>query len=145
MDRGRSRRAVLAAVGVGAAGSLAGCTSREEDGAVQDGEATVIMTDEPSFDPPVVEVGIGDAVVWENAGSRPQTVTAYGDGVPTQSEYFASGGIGSEVGARILYPVAGGLSRGERYGNTFEASGTYRYFSIPAEDQGMTGRVVVRT
>lgn len=101
------------------------------------------MTDGPAFDPEHVEVATGDRVVWRNAGSRPQTVTAYEDRVPSLRAYFASGGFGREISARIAYPLRGGVRAGERYGHTFEVPGDYAYFSIPNEGAGMTGTVRV--
>lgn len=141
-----SRRRFLASVGsVGAVG-LAGCTagsSEDGDEDVPPADATVRMTDDFSFDPEVVRIDVGETVVWENTSQARQSVTAYEDEIPAQSEYFASSGAGRELMARIQYPYVGGLNTSDRYRNTFEMAGTYEYFSIPWEDRGMIGTVVV--
>lgn len=147
MEPVSSRREFLVAVGASSAAGLAGCTAdgdgrggRDER---TDGDATVYMTAEYAFEPERVEIDVGETVVWENGAPPRQSVTAYEDEIPALSEYFASGGSGREVVARILYPFVGGLNQGDRYRNTFEVAGTYRYFSIPSEERGMKGTVVV--
>ena len=143
--RGNSRRWFLAHLGATGVIGLAGCAGRSDDSnvAVRPGDVRVRLTGEPRFEPAEVTVESGDAVVWENEGTAPQSVTAYEDNIPITSEYFASGDFSREVAARILYPIVGALTRGEQYRHTFEVSGTYLYFSIPREDRGMQGTVIV--
>lgn len=137
------RRRLIATIGaVGLTGCVGGA-DEEREADRPDPDVLVRITDEYTFDPDVVEVDVGETVTWRNTWSRIQTVTAYEDEIPTQTEYFASGGSGREVTARILYPLVGGLSQGEKYSNTFEVPGTYRYFSIPSEGRGMSGTVIV--
>lgn len=135
---------MLRRLGVAGTMALAGCLdSSREDGAGTAGDVDVRMTDDPAFDPDHLEVATGDRVVWRNVGSRPQTVTAYEDRVPSLQAYFASGGFGREVSARVAYPLRGGVRAGERFDHTFAMPGSYGYFSIPHEGAGMTGTVLV--
>ncbi|SNR66448.1 cupredoxin domain-containing protein [Halorubrum vacuolatum] len=142
-----SRRRVLGGcLGVG----TAGCTSRRDGGDVEaDTEGTdtvasrVTVDEDHGFVPGTIEIAVGDTVEWKNTGSRTQTVTAYDSGVPEPSAYFASGGSGRELTARVTYPFVGGLATNETYANTFERRGSYEYFSIPTEDDGTTGTVRV--
>lgn len=138
-----SRRRVLAGLCAGLAGAT-GCLGRSgRGGTPPTGDATVRLTGADRFDPETVSIRAGERVGWTHEGTRPQTVTAYEDRIPRLADYFASGGVGREVTARMLYPLVGGLTRGERYSHTFDVPGTYRYFSIPTESAGMTGTVVV--
>lgn len=139
-----SRREFLCGCGVAGITGLTGCLGHS--GAATEfpsGDVTVRMTPTPAFEPVRVMITTGETVVWTNDGSRPQSVTAYEDEVPSLRAYFASGGFGREVIARALYPLKGAIYAGEYYAHTFETPGTYGYFSIPAESEGMTGTVVV--
>lgn len=144
MGRDRSRRrfiAQLGAVGIaGVSGCLGDSTGRSD---LPRGDVTVRMTPEESFDPAMVRVSTGETVVWINRGTSPQTVTAYEDAVPSLRAYFASGGFGREITARILYPLKGMIRAGAGYAHRFEVPGRYRYFSIPSEHEGMIGTVQV--
>lgn len=148
MTASRSRRRFLAAAGAIGTALTAGCTGgdeaeRDEDGTGPSPAATVRMTADLRFDPETVEVTVGDTVEWENTAGPRQSVTAYEDRIPAYTEYFASADVGREIVARIIYPFSGGLNRGDRYRNTFAMAGSYHYFSIPSEGDGMTGTVVV--
>lgn len=142
-----TRRTVLTASTTVGAAIFPGCTSfnSEEDneGPPPKADQVIHLRDEPMFDPKTVEIRQGDTIVWVNSGSRRGSVTAYEDSVPSFSAYFASGDFGREVTARISYPFLGGLSHGDRYWHTFDVAGQYRYFSIPAESEGMTGTILV--
>ena len=140
-----SRRRFLGAVGVVGATGLAGCSAdrEESDPEGPPPDVTVRMTESLRFDPETVEVGVGDTVEWVYTAAPRQSVTAYEERIPAHTEYFASAGVGREVVARVIYPFAGGLNEGDRYRNTFEMAGSYDYFSIPSEGDGMTGTVVV--
>lgn len=141
-----SRRRVLGTVGAAVTVGLAGCTgggTDDDDPDRPDPAVTVRMTEEFKFDPETVEIEVGDTVEWKNDAAPRQSVTAYEDEIPAQTEYFASSGSGREIVARVLYPFVGGLNQNDRYYNTFEMAGTYRYFSIPSEGDSMTGTVVV--
>lgn len=142
----RSRRRFLGAIATVGTVGTAGCAGNESEDTDPEGPpptVTVRMTRDLAFDPEVVEIGVGDTVEWENAAAPRQSVTAYEDEIPAKTEYFASGGSGREIVARILYPYSGGLNRDDRYRNTFEMAGSYRYFSVPSEGDGMTGTVIV--
>lgn len=62
-------------------------------------------------------------------GGIGHSVTAYGDEIPDDAAYFASGGFDSEDAARDAYPDEGNIPGGESYSHTFETAGTYEYFS----------------
>lgn len=101
------------------------------------------MTDDLTFEPATITVSVGETVTWENVGTTGHTVTAFGDEVPTEATYFASGGFDSETAAREAYPE-GAVVGGDSYEHAFEVAGTYGYFCIPHERAGMTGTVEVR-
>lgn len=94
------------------------------------------------FTPKEMTMAVGETVTWEIDGDEAHTVTAYDDGVPEGGTYFASGGFDSEEAA--LDDIAGGLlEAGETYEVTFDEPGTYRYYCIPHEADGMVGTIVV--
>lgn len=133
-----SRRGLLrAATGSGAAGLAA-----SNDVAAQE-TTTVAATDELVFDPAEVQVSPGTTVTWENVGSIDHSVTAYGDDIPDEAEYWATGDFSSESAARDAYPDEGVLAAGDTYEHTFEVEGTHDYFCIPHEQVGMVGTVTV--
>lgn len=100
------------------------------------------MTDSHRFDPEVVTVSVGEKVTWTNDSSEPHTVTAYQNGIPEGASFWASGDASTERAARDA--VEDGLVRaGGTYETSFGAPGTYEYFCIPHESDGMKGRVVV--
>lgn len=134
--------------GSGDGGGTAEDTPTAEDGGT-DGDGgseqtdTVDMTDDLAFVPQQVEVSTGTEVTWENVGSIGHSVTAYGDEIPDEAAYFASGGFESEEAARDAYPDEGNVPGGESYSHTFETAGTYEYFCIPHEMNGMVGTISV--
>jgi plastocyanin len=141
IDRG-TRREFLAAAGATGAAALAGCTALGDAG---ERSFDVGMT-AVAFDPVTVRTTTGGTVVWRNTSSRGHTVTAYGDGIPEDADYFASGGYDSEGAAREAWEsgLGGRLAGGETFEHTFEVPGTYNYVCIPHERQGMVGTVVVK-
>jgi plastocyanin len=94
------------------------------------------------FAPETITVRAGETVTWSNSTDEVHTVTAFDDGVPEGAEYFASGGAPNEDAARDALS-AGLMESGDEFSHTFEQPGTYEYFCIPHEDDGMTGTVVV--
>lgn len=122
-----------------AATASAGCSSVGGS----EGVRVVSMTDGYGFGPGRLTVGSGTTVRWVNDSSVGHTVTAYADRIPTDAQFFASGGFDSERAARN--DVRDGLvPTDEAYEHTFETRGTYEYYCIPHESSGMTGTVVVR-
>lgn len=100
------------------------------------------MTDDFRFDPESVTVAAGTALTFSNTTTAPHSVTAYQDDLPAGAEYFSSGGAESETAARS--DVASVLiTPGQEFELTLDAPGTYRYFCIPHEKQGMRGTIVV--
>jgi plastocyanin len=169
MEDKRTRRTFLAATGSTALGiALAGCagTQASSDGGTPTDRAgtptpeetgsggssgewtetsTVEMTDGLKFEPKRIRVSVGTEVTWENVGSIGHTVTAYEDGIPEGAEYFASGGFDSQQAAKDGYAdgQGGNVPKGESYSHTFETTGTYEYYCIPHEMNGMVGTVKV--
>lgn len=125
--------AALSAVAVAGCSSAGGSTDTRR----------VSMTDDFAYDPERLTLSPGTTVRWVNDGEVGHSVTAYGDGIPADADYFASGGFESERAARN--DIAGGLiDAGDAYEHTFGTTGTHDYFCVPHEGSGMTGRVVVR-
>ena len=122
--------AAIVAIGIG----LGACS--EDDGAV------VRMESGQRFEPEVLTVSVNETVTFVNESRDAHTVTAYEDGLPEGGAYFASGGFERESAARDDL-AEGLLSSGESFEVRFESPGTYRYFCIPHESSGMTGRLVV--
>ncbi|WP_411966025.1 plastocyanin/azurin family copper-binding protein [Haloferax sp. YSMS24] len=168
MSRKRTRRNVLqrlGAAGVAATSiALAGCSSGAPSNGGSEGgggatEATndesgsggsggsqtdvVDMNDELKFAPEAIEVPVGTTVTWENVGSIGHTVTAYEDKIPDGAAYFASGGFDSEQAAIDGYPDEGNVEAGGTYEHTFETKGTYEYYCVPHELNGMVGTIEV--
>lgn len=108
------------------------------------GKKTVDMTDGLKFKPADITVPPGTTVVWKNVGSSGHTVTAYGDKIPKDATYFASGGFNSEEAARKGFQNGkGNIKGGASYQHTVETTGTYEYFCIPHEQAGMKGSIEV--
>ncbi|MFB6137350.1 MAG: plastocyanin/azurin family copper-binding protein [Halobacteriaceae archaeon] len=147
MNSNPTRREAIAGAGALAISvSLAGCGG---DGGGDGGDGggngnTVDMTDQLVFDPDSLTVSVGDTVTWENTSSLGHTVTAYGDKIPEEAEYFASGDYDSEQAARDAYMSSqgGNIPAGETYEHTFEVAGTYDFFCIPHEGS-MKGTITV--
>ncbi|HEV2757898.1 MAG TPA: plastocyanin/azurin family copper-binding protein [Actinomycetota bacterium] len=127
------RRLVVSFV---AALALAGCSGGDA------APGTVEMVEGQRFDPESVTVAPGTTLTFVNESSEAHTVTAYDGGVPDGAPYFSSGGFDSEDAARDSLGDAL-LAEGETYEVTLDEPGTYEYFCIPHEDQGMTGTIVV--
>ncbi len=95
-----------------------------------------------SFTPAEVTVKAGENLEFKNDSGAAHSVTAYDDGVPEGAEYFSSGNFRDEeaaresVGASLIKPD-------DSFELTFDGPGTYRYFCIPHESQGMKGTITV--
>jgi len=100
------------------------------------------MTEENSFSPSEATVKAGENLEFRNDSGAAHSVTAYDDGVPERAEYFSSGNLKDEgaaregVGAALVKPD-------DSFEITFGEPGTYRYFCIPHESQGMKGTITV--
>lgn len=138
-----NRRAFLQkttlATGLGASVGLAGCLTNSDD--------YDVGMQSNAFVPDVIEITVGETVVWRNTGSRNHTVTAYENAIPDDAEYFASGGYESEEAARDGWSSkledSGTMRPEDEYRHTFDVPGKYSYFCIPHEPAGMIGSVVV--
>lgn len=94
------------------------------------------------FTPETTQISSGGVVKWFNDTEEAHTVTAVEDSLPDGAEYFSSGDASSEDEATD--DLAGELIEpGESFEWTFEEPGTYRYYCIPHETDGMVGSVVV--
>ena len=106
---------------------------------------TVEMTDELAYEPKKIQIEAGTTVTFENVGSIGHTVTAYEDEIPDGADYFASGGFDSLQAAKDGYSNGqeGNIPEGESYEVTLETTGTYEYYCIPHEMNGMVGTIKV--
>ena len=95
-----------------------------------------------SYEPASLTVSAGDTISFLNDTEESHTVTAYQDGVPDDGDYFSSGDLASEKAARANLAEAL-VKPGDTYEVTFEEPGTYDYFCIPHEDEGMKGSITV--
>jgi len=104
--------------------------------------ADVQLVEGQRFAPAELTVAAGEEILLESRSPEEHTITAYGDQIPEGADYFASGGASSEDEARS--ELAGGLiGEGEDYAVTLDTPGTYNYFCIPHESQGMKGTITV--
>ncbi|MDQ2071895.1 plastocyanin/azurin family copper-binding protein [Haloarcula sp. NS06] len=167
-----TRRTFVRGLGLAAGVALAGCSSgggsdsggdgdsgSSSDGAdggeteASDGgsgsewteTSTVEMTDELAYEPKKIQVEAGTTVTFENVGSIGHTVTAYENKIPDGADYFASGEFDSEQAAKDGYSNGqeGNVPKGESYEVTLETTGTYEYYCIPHEMNGMAGTIKV--
>lgn len=98
--------------------------------------ATVTMTPDFRFDPAQVTIQRGQTVKWVNQGRAPQTVTA--DPVRAKDKSHAAMPGGAQ-------PFNSGVvNAGGSFSYTFDVAGSYAYFSIPQEQNGMLGSVTVQ-
>ena len=88
----------------------------------QQGRTVTVSMEDNYFDQPDITVEPGTTVTWVQTGQNPHTTTSY-DGL------WDSGIIEGGSGGTFSF--------------TFEEPGTYGYYCIPHEAQGMTGTVTV--
>ncbi|EMA13826.1 plastocyanin/azurin family copper-binding protein [Haloarcula marismortui] len=167
-----TRRTFVRGLGLAAGVALAGCSSGGGSDSGDDGDSgsggdasdggetessdggsgsewtetsTVEMTDELAYEPKKIQVESGTTVTFENVGSIGHTVTAYEDKIPDGADYFASGGFDSLQAAKDGYSNGqeGNIPKGESYEVTLETTGTYEYYCIPHEMNGMVGTIKV--
>jgi len=85
-----------------------------------------------------------DAGDMSRAADEAHSVSAYGDSIPEDASYWASGGFESEEAARTGWDNGeGAVQSGHYYTHTFETTGTHDYFCIPHEGAGMEGSITV--
>ncbi|AAV45429.1 copper-binding plastocyanin like protein [Haloarcula marismortui ATCC 43049] len=167
-----TRRTFVRGLGLAAGVALAGCSSGGGSDSGDDGDSgsggdasdggetessdggsgsewaetsTVEMTDELAYEPKKIQVESGTTVTFENVGSIGHTVTAYEEEIPDGANYFASGGFDSLQAAKDGYSNGqkGNIPKGESYEVTLETTGTYEYYCIPHEMNGMVGTIKV--
>jgi plastocyanin len=124
----------VAAAAAAACLVLSACSS-PEPGAVE-------MVQGQRFDPANITIKAGGTVTWVNESDEAHTVTAYGDEIPEDAPYFASGDASNETEARDSLSE-GLLESGETFEVTLDRPGTYEYYCIPHESSGMKGTIVV--
>jgi plastocyanin len=90
--------------------------------ALAQGQTVTVSMEDNYFDQPNITVEPGTTVTWVQTGQNPHTTTSY-DGL------WDSGIVEGGSGGTFSF--------------TFEEPGTYGYYCIPHEAQGMTGTVTV--
>lgn len=105
-------------------------------------EGDVLLVAGQRFEPSSLTVTSGDTVTFSVDSPDPHTVTAYEEDLPDGTSFFSTGGASSEEEARS--DVASALiTEGDTFEVVLEEPGTYRYFCIPHEAQGMKGSITV--
>lgn len=130
----RAWRAAALAVLVG----LAGCATGADESAMMMapmGPAAVVEMNQGAFLPATVTVRVGDTVEWRNQTYATHTVTADPGLVRNRANVSIPGGAQSFN--------SGDLNRGQSYSRTFTIAGVYRYVSLPSENSGMAGTIIV--
>jgi plastocyanin len=148
-DQGRlSRRGLLAGLALAGAGALVACGGGGSSGGAPAGgaatsgggtasnSATVKMTDANKFDPDTVTITKGGTVTWQNTSTTQHSVTCD----PSKAANKADAQLPS--GAQPF--DSGLLNASATFQQTFNTSGTYKYFCIPHESLGMLGTVIVQ-
>lgn len=103
----------------------------------QAAQVEVKMSDKPPrYEPEKVAINVGDTVEWVNSGQTLHTVTAD----PAKSVNKSN--VSLPAGAKPF--DSGFMPPGTRFKHTFTVPGTYKYFCIPHEKDGMIGYVVVK-
>lgn len=119
----------------GAAPTEASATDAGEPRDEGTAAATVGMTDDLRFDPSEVRIQEGQTVTWRNSSELVHTVTADPELAADESSVALPNGADTFD--------SGNLQPGETFSHTFTVPGTYKYFCIPHELQGMIATVVV--
>jgi plastocyanin len=96
----------------------------------------ITVTANRTFEPPNITVNAGDTVQWVNAGRAPQTVT--GDPAKVRNKADALLPSGAQPWD------SGTINTGQTFAHRFDTPGEYTYTSLPAEGQGLVGRISVR-
>jgi plastocyanin len=96
---------------------------------------TVRMTSRHAFVPKTLTIKVGDTVVWDNDSPGVHTVT--------DNSAFASAKQDASMPAGTEPFNSGPVEAGQHYLHTFTAPGTYKYFCVPHEADGMVGTIIV--
>jgi len=138
------RRSYLAALGASGVAGLSGCAGILGAGAPCEGSDCDVGMTGSSFVPREIEVSVGETVRWRNTSARAHTVTAYGNAIPEDAAFFASGGFDTQSAAIEGWRSRkGALESEDTYEHAFEVAGTYEYYCIPHEAADMVGTVEV--
>ena len=97
--------------------------------------AIVKMTDHMQFSPAIVTIRAGATVAWKNVSKLVHTVTD----VPNRAVKPADASLPADAKAFN----SGYIAPGRSYRHTFTVPGSYHYFCIPHEADGMVGEVKV--
>jgi plastocyanin len=98
--------------------------------------AKVTITAAHAFDPPQITINKNESIQWLNAGRSPQTVT--------DDPARAADKKNAVLPAGAQPWDSGVVGGGAQYTKVFDVPGDYIYFSIPAEGQGLVGRITVK-
>lgn len=99
------------------------------------GQLEIDMTNELTFDPPLIQVNVGDTVRWTNTTHLVHTVTV-GPEFANDPDYVALPDEAEPFNSGAVHP-------GQVFAHTFTEPGEYRYFCIPHQDRGMRGTIIV--
>ena len=97
--------------------------------------AAVVDMGFTSFEPEVVHIRAGQTVQWRNTALITHTVT--------DDKSMAANPDDASVPAGATAINSGDIPPGEVYSATFTVPGTYKYFCMHHEDDGMLGTVIV--
>ena len=95
----------------------------------------VRMTSRDTFVPKTLTIKVGETVRWENDSPGVHTVT--------DNPAFASAKQDASMPAGTEPFNSGPVEAGQQYSHTFTAPGTYKYFCVPHEADGMVGTIIV--
>lgn len=101
-----------------------------------EGKKVIEMTNSATYNPAELIISQGEQITWQNKSSEIQTITVKtreeNDRVlaiaPPDAEPFSSGSI----------------QPGDSFSYTFYISGTYEFVSLPHQEHGTSGRIVVK-
>lgn len=98
-------------------------------------DTTIRMTSGDTFVPKTITIKLGTTVVWQNESPETHTVTDNADLASAKQD------VSAPSGAKPFN--SGTVEPGKQYSHTFTVPGTYKYFCIPHEGEGMVGTIVV--
>ncbi|RXK48529.1 DUF5059 domain-containing protein [Halorientalis pallida] len=151
----RAQFAVVGAVGEAPVGEGSGESGGESEETnlqggpnvvegVPDDAAHVVDMQAVAFEPAELTVKVGDTVAWAHRAGEAHNVVAYGNEIPEDAEYWASGGFESQSAAETGWENGkGAVQSGQAYTHTFETTGIHEYYCVPHEMAGMKGKIVV--